>query len=137
MRKELRVLKNHSDAALVRIWTSNASGQVLELEASAGSSTVSDGPHTRIPVGQFSIGLAAKQRRPYVTNDLTSEPWSSDPEWLKVPNMAAFAGYPLIAGERLKGVLAVFSRRVLTDDAVTGLSTIADAVAMIAKAGSA
>jgi signal transduction histidine kinase len=36
----------------------------------------------------------------------------------------------LIAGERLKGVLGVFSRRPLTPEAIAGLSTIADTVAV-------
>jgi GAF domain-containing protein/ActR/RegA family two-component response regulator len=122
----------HSDAALARIWTLASGGAELELEleASAGSYQVPDGPHAHIRVGQFSIGLIAQERRPFVTNDLTQAPWVSDPEWLKGHEMVAFAGYPLISGERLKGVLAVFSRCALTEDAVAGLSTVADAVAL-------
>lgn len=120
----------HSDAALARIWTISPRGETLELEASAGLFPLLDGPHAHIPVGQFTIGRIAVERRSYVTNDLEAEPWRSDPFWLKAEGMVGFAGYPLIVGERLKGVLAVFSRSALTEDAVTGLSTIADAVAI-------
>lgn len=120
----------HSDAALAQIWTLHPPGEALELEASAGVSSADHEARSTVPIGQFSIGLIAKDRRPYMTNDLSRGPWSSDPEWLKPKGMVGFAGYPLIAGEKLKGVLAVFSRRALGDDALSGLSTVADAVAV-------
>ena len=47
----------HTDAAFARIWTLNAQAQMLELQASAGLYTHVDGPHARIPLGAFKIGL--------------------------------------------------------------------------------
>lgn len=120
----------HSDAAQARIWTLDPRSRVLELEASAGQPQIPDGPRSAVPVGQFTIGLIAEDRRPYVTNDLNQAPWCNDPAWLKVEGMVGFVGYPLIAGEKLKGVLGVFSRRPFTADAIAGLSTIADSVAI-------
>lgn len=120
----------HSDAVLARLWTLEPRGEVLELVASAGAWPVADKEQVNVPVGYSSIGLIAKERCPYVTNDLTRAPWCDDPPWLRPKDVVGFAGYPLIAGERLKGVLGVFSRQRLTEDAVTGLATVADAVAI-------
>src|SRR5690606_31977013 len=119
-----------TDAASALIWTVNVrTGDTLDLEACAGI-TPFEGPQAHIDTGKYTIGLIAKARTPLVTNDFSLEPWSNDPDWLRPKGMTGFAGYPLIAGERLKGVLGVFSRNALNEDAVAGLSTIADAVAI-------
>ena len=38
------------------------------LRASAGLYTHLDGPHSRVPVGQFKIGRIAQSRRAHLTN---------------------------------------------------------------------
>src|SRR5262249_39066478 len=43
-------LVRHLDAALARVWTLNEAGDVLELQASAGLYTHTDGGHARVPV---------------------------------------------------------------------------------------
>ena len=48
------------DGAFARIWTLNGRDQILELQASAGMYTHINGPHGRMPVGQFKIGLLRK-----------------------------------------------------------------------------
>ncbi len=57
-------LVRHLDAAFARIWTINSTGDVLELQASAGMYTHIDGPHGRVPVGQSKIGLIARTPPP-------------------------------------------------------------------------
>ena len=59
---------DHIGAAFARIWTLNEGEQVLELQASAGLYTHLDGPHGRVPVGQFKIGRIAEARSPHLTN---------------------------------------------------------------------
>src|SRR2546427_194244 len=68
----------HVDAALARIWMFDLTRAQLELQASAGVDTRLDGPHSRIPVGQFEIGLIAKEKVPRLTNDLPSDPAARD-----------------------------------------------------------
>jgi len=60
----------HLGAAFARIWTLNEKEQVLELLASAGLYTHIDGPHARVPVGKFKIGLIAQERQPHLTNSV-------------------------------------------------------------------
>src|SRR6267142_1732675 len=101
------------DAAFARIWTLNAIGDVLVLQASAGMYTHLDGPHSRVPVGEFKIGLIAQERQPHLTNDVLNDSRVGDPEWARREGMVAFAGHPLIVGGRLVGVMAMFSKHTL------------------------
>ena len=62
------------DAAFARIWTINQENDTLELQASAGMYTHIDGPHSRVPVGKFKIGLIAEEKKPYLTNEVGHDP---------------------------------------------------------------
>ncbi|PLS75666.1 MAG: hypothetical protein CYG61_06175 [Actinobacteria bacterium] len=89
-----------------------------------------DGPHRGVQVGELKIGLIAAQRRPHLTNSVLGDPRVSDQEWARREGMVAFAGYPLVAGRRLVGVMAVFARHALSPSALTMLASIADQVAV-------
>jgi PAS domain S-box-containing protein len=120
----------HLDAAFARVWTLNEEEQVMELRASAGLYTHLDGPHSRVPLGQFKIGMIAEERTPHLTNDVTHDPRVSDHEWAEREGMVAFAGYPLIVGERLVGVMALFARQPLTDAVLEAMSSVANGIAL-------
>jgi PAS domain S-box-containing protein len=55
-----------------------------------------DGPHGRVPVGKFKIGLIAEERTPHLTNAVIGDPRVSDQKWARREGMVAFAGYPLV-----------------------------------------
>jgi two-component system NtrC family sensor kinase len=74
------VLVRHLDAAFARIWTLNQQESILELQASAGIYTHIDGPHSRVPVGKFKIGIIAQERTPHLTNTVIGDPRVSDQE---------------------------------------------------------
>jgi PAS domain S-box-containing protein len=119
----------HLDAAFARIWTLSDDGKMLELQASAGMYTHLDGSHSRIPMGQFKIGMIAQERKPHLTNDVLNDPRISDRTWAKKEGMASFAGYPLSVGGCTIGVLAMFSRKQLTPDTTETLASGADLIA--------
>jgi PAS domain S-box-containing protein len=119
----------HLDAAFARIWTLNEAEDVLELRASAGIYTHIDGFHSRVAVGRFKIGLIAQERRPHLTNTVTSDPRVSDKAWAKREGMVAFAGYPLILEDQLVGVVAMFARIELSEDTIDALTSVADVIA--------
>lgn len=121
------------DAALARIWTLNKEENMLEMQASAGMYTHTDGFHSRIPVGKFKIGLIARERIPHLTNEISSDPRIHDKEWAKGEGIAAFAGYPLIIEEELVGVMGIFARKPLTDFTVSALASVADNIALCIK----
>jgi PAS domain S-box-containing protein len=120
----------HAGAAFARIWTLDAAQQILELQASAGINTHLDGAHSRVPVGQSKIGAIARERKAHLTNHLMDDPSMSDPQWARREGLAAFAGYPLMVGERLIGVVALFARRPLAETILSTLESVAGTLAL-------
>ncbi|HLL84713.1 MAG TPA: ATP-binding protein, partial [Longimicrobium sp.] len=119
----------HLDVAFARIWVMNDADDTLVLQASAGRYTHLGGTHARIKVGQFKIGAIAQERQAYQTNDVPNDPRISDPAWARREGMVAFAGHPLLMGERLIGVLAMFSTQPLPEETLATLGTVADTLA--------
>jgi PAS domain S-box-containing protein len=124
------LVAQHLDAAFVRIWTLDSASQTLELQASAGCYTHLDGPHSRVKVGQYKIGLIAQEKKARLTNSVQTDALVSDKDWAAREGMVAFAGYPLLIEDRLLGVLAMFARRPLADDVLETLGSIADSLAL-------
>ncbi len=125
-----RLTVDYLDGAFARIWTLDPSGAVLELQASAGMYTHTDGPHQFIPVGQFKIGTIAANRRPHLTNAVVGDPLIPEQDWAKAEGMVAFAGYPLVVEDRLVGVLAMFARHPLADMTLRAMAAVADGIAI-------
>ena len=120
---------DHMGAAFARIWTLDPASQTLHLQASAGLYTHLDGPHGRVPLGRFKIGLIAQERRPHLTNQVTSDP-DIDTEWARREGMVAFAGYPLTVGSDVVGVLGIFARHALTDHDLQALGAVASGLSI-------
>lgn len=118
------------NAAFARVWTLDAVGKTLVLCASAGLYTHLDGGHSSVPVGSFKIGRIAQRREPHLSNDVVNDPELSDPQWARREEMVSFAGYPLLVGEQLVGVLGLFARRPLEDSVLGLLEAVADAIAL-------
>jgi PAS domain S-box-containing protein len=129
LEKCAQAMVTHLDAAFARIWTLNPEENVLKLQASAGMYTHLDGPHGRVPVGKFKIGLIAEERKPHVTNSVVGDPRVSDQEWARREGMRSFAGYPLLAEGRLVGVMAMFARRPLSEHTLDTLASLARTIA--------
>ena len=121
---------SHLDAAFARIWTLNPEEDILELQASAGLYTHIDGGHSRVPVGQFKIGLIALERKPHLTNSVENDPRVGDQEWARSVGMVAFAGYPLLVGGRLVGVAAMFARQPLSQAVLDALAMVSDEIGL-------
>lgn len=118
------------EMALTRIWVLNDAEQVLELEASTGMSSPVDAEQQRIPVGHGPIGLVARERRPYYSNDAAGDPRVSDRAWVVRERVVSLAAFPLLLGERPVGVLGMLARYPLSRDTVELLGTVADSIAL-------
>ncbi len=121
-------LVRHLDAAFARIWCLDEPKQVLKLCASSGLYTHLDGPHSRVPMGKFKIGLIAAERKPILTNMVIGDPRVPDQEWAKREGMMAFAGYPLISNQEVLGVMGLFARHPLTEFTLKSLGMVADRI---------
>ena len=123
-------LVTHLGAAFARIWTFNEREGVLELQASAGLYTHLNGPHGRVPLGQFKIGRIARDGKPHLTNAVIGDPHVNDQAWARREGMVAFAGYPLSVNGRVVGVMALFARHALSDTVISALASVVDRIAL-------
>ena len=123
------LLVGYLDVSFFRIWTINEAEQVLEMQASAGMSAEITGPHARVPVGSSVLGKIARERRPYLSNDVTHDPNISDREWVQKEGLCAFAGNPLVIGDRLVGVMGSFARAALSVETLGELDSLAGRIA--------
>lgn len=59
--------------------------------------------------------MIAGEKRAHQANDLLNDPNVRDREWVQREGIVAFAGYPLLLEGRVVGILAMFSRRRLSE----------------------
>ncbi|HLL55888.1 MAG TPA: PAS domain S-box protein, partial [Myxococcaceae bacterium] len=123
-------LVRHLDAALARVWLLDETGDVLVLHASAGLSDRLDGAHARVRVGELVIGAVARERTAVFTDELPDDSSLDDREWARAERLVSFAGMPLIAEGRVVGVVALFSRTKLVQEARDALGQTADLMAL-------
>lgn len=125
-----KAIVKHLNAAFARIWILNKQENILELQVSSGMYTHTDGPHKRVPVGQFKIGLIAAEGKPHLTNSVQTDPRVGDKEWAKREGMIAFAGYPLIVEGEILGVIGMFARQALSESTFEALRIAAHEIAI-------
>ncbi|MGG6237640.1 LuxR C-terminal-related transcriptional regulator [Nodosilinea sp. AN01ver1] len=95
--------------AFARIWVVESDTTMLRLVASSGLYTHTNGSFARVPMGAYKVGKIAQNRVPFLSNRLAEEAWVKDRDWAIANNIQGFAGYPLMTGDRVIGVLATFS----------------------------
>jgi PAS domain S-box-containing protein len=121
----------HFDAAFARIWTMDDTKTVLELQASSGLYTHTDGAHSKLPVGrQAKIPLIAATGKPNLTNQVVGDPGVTEQEWAVREGIVSFAGYPLIVEDRVLGVLGMFAKRPLSELVLRALEFVAGNIAL-------
>jgi PAS domain S-box-containing protein len=130
LRQCAEAMVRHLDGAFARLWTLNEAEDVLELQASAGLYTHTDGAHRRVPVGRYKIGLIARERKPHLTNDVLHDPRVHDQGWAGREGLVAFAGYPLLVEDRLVGVMAMFARHPLSQATLDAMASVANGIAI-------
>lgn len=119
------------DVVFARIWTLNRKENILELQASAGMYTRINGVHARKPVDESNkIGRIALHKKAHLTNKVVGDPQILDHEWVKKEGIVAFAGHPLLIEDKVVGVMAVFSRRRLSELVLKSLASVADEIAL-------
>jgi PAS domain S-box-containing protein len=119
------------DAAFARIWLFHPAENLLILEASAGMYTHLDGAHGRIPLNShYKIAQIAVTRKPHLTNQVIGDPQIKEQEWARKEKMVAFAGHALLVGDRLVGVMAMFSQKPLSGFILKTFESVADKIAI-------
>ena len=117
------------DVAFSRLWTLDPSDEVLVLQASAGLMTHLDGVHARIGLGENLIGRIAQDRRPHTNRTQCSTPTSGQARHDRV-SIVGFAGLPLVVGDRLVGVWALFGHREFDASSLRAMESVARQLAV-------
>lgn len=140
-------------AALVRIWLKGPGDECgncrmrpecpqqvecLHLAASAGSPRENatdswdriDGDFRRFPIGVRKVGRIAKTGTPELLHHIEGQDWIANSAWAEAEEIQSFAGQPLVFGSETFGVLAMFSRTVLSQDELVWLRTFANQAAV-------
>lgn len=110
--------------AMARLWLLEPDQTALKLVASSGLSTRTDGRFGRVPLGAYKVGKIALNRVSFLSNNLPAESWVGDRAWAIENNICGFAGYPLVARDRVLGVLAMFSCHALEPAFLEVLQTL-------------
>ena len=125
-------LLDHTGASFARLWTFDARENLLLLQAHAGINAGSPGQE-RVPLGHAKFGRIAAERVPYVTNQMQADPLVENQEWAHREGMTAFAGFPLLAGGELQGVMAITSAAKISDDTVATLTRLSTTIALAVR----
>ena len=111
-----------------------AAAQIWLLEASDGALWQRAGHHvtknappvpSRVERGMSEVGQVAELRVPIVTNDPANHRQVGLSPWMAEEGIQAFAGFPLVVGDQLLGVLAVYHRRPLDRNTIELLTLFA------------
>jgi transcriptional regulator with GAF, ATPase, and Fis domain len=111
----------------------------LHLVASAGRSGGADktewsninGFFSRFPLGIYKVGRIGSSGEQLVINEIETNPaWIVRPDWAKQEGIRGFHGQPIIYKGEILGVLAVFDREPVTNEATVWFRMIADHVAV-------
>ena len=124
-------LVNTFGYAFARVWLVESDRTYLRLVASSGMYTRTDGSFARVPMGAFKVGKIAQNRIPFLSNHLAEEVWVKDRQWAIVHQITGFAGYPLMVGDRVIGVLAVFSHQPLSSEFLEVLQGLCTTLAIV------
>ncbi|HEV8472752.1 MAG TPA: GAF domain-containing protein [Methylomirabilota bacterium] len=93
------------DAPIARLWLLDEDGETLSLRAGAGPDAVAG--LRRIRIGEGLVGRIAAERAPLAIADVLSDTRPLNTERLRAEGLVAFAGVPLLVGERVVGALAI------------------------------
>lgn len=130
LRGSAEALLKQLDGAFVRIWTVEEQSQSLVMQASAGLSRHLDQVKSRVPLEKSRIGEIAEHRQPHVTNAIHEDEQVPEQAWAIAQGLTSFAGFPLLAGGRIVGVMAMFARHDLEEHTLQTMATVADDIAL-------
>jgi signal transduction histidine kinase len=111
--------------AAAQLWLVEASDGALYRRAGHHTTTMAPPVASRVERGMTEIGQVAELRVPIITNDPANHRHVSLNPWMSDEGIQAFAGFPLVVGEQLLGVLAVYHRRPLDRNTIELLTLFA------------
>ncbi|WNM56496.1 PAS domain S-box protein [Candidatus Nitrospira allomarina] len=121
---------DHLNAAFARVWLFSPNQQILELQASAGHFHHPENHHLGIPDGPFHAAGIANRKKPELTIAVIGNPRFPHQDWATQEGIVAYAGYPLLRGQDVLGVMDVFFKEPVPDSTANTLKLGGDRIAM-------
>jgi len=118
-------LTEEFDAAAAQLWLVEPSDGALWRRAAHHATGVAPPLPPRVRKGHTEIGQVAEQKVPVVTNEPDKHPHIEVAAWVRAEGIEAYAGFPLIVGDELLGVLAIYQRQPLDPNTVDLLTVFA------------
>jgi PAS domain S-box-containing protein len=121
----------HLGVAVARVWLADERGDALRLHARAGAAGGAE-VGAAVRIGDPPVGAVAARRAPWSTSDLAADGDgdASVHGWAIGAGLVTFAACPLLAGERLVGVIDVYGTRDVNGDLCDALGYVADTLAL-------
>src|SRR2546425_173398 len=111
--------------AAAQVWLLEPSDGALWRRASHHITKHAPPVPGRVERGMSEIGQVAELRVPIVTNDPANHRQVGLSPWMSEEGIQAFAGFPMVVGEQLLGVLATYHRRPLDRNTIELLTLFA------------
>ncbi|HEY8677915.1 MAG TPA: ATP-binding protein [Candidatus Dormibacteraeota bacterium] len=111
--------------AVAQLWLLEASDGALYRRAARHTTRTAPPVPSRVERGMTEVGQVAELRVPIITNDPANHRQVGLNPWMSEEGIQAFAGFPLMVGEQLLGVLAVYHRRALDRNTIELLTLFA------------
>jgi len=121
-------LVGHLDATSATIWTYQERRKVLEWRAGVGQGA--EDPKRVVAMGEMKLGLAAEQGRPLIVPRAGGEDCVPGQDRMAPESRVTFAAYPLIAGKRLVGVIAIFGSRPFAEAELDKVAAVSVSMAL-------
>ena len=118
-------LTGNLDFAAAQVWLLEPSDGALWRRASHHVTRNEPRVPGRVERGMGEIGQVAELRVPIVTNDPANHRQLALNPWMSEEGIQAFAGFPMVVGDQLLGVLAIYHRRSLDRNAIELLTLFA------------
>lgn len=84
----------------------------------------------RIPIGTSKVGYIAETRKAELVNNIFDDNMIDNQEWFWKKGIISFAGYPIAVGNELLGVIAMFSRRTISEEEFNILGSFVNRTSM-------
>jgi signal transduction histidine kinase len=125
-----QALEQQVQAVSVGFWTLNSQTDILELQLMSGLQAPPTVFPTQASLAISLIGLIAQNRQPYITCEVLQNICLIEArEWLRDVQIQTFAGYPLLVAGQLVGVVGLLHPEYLDETVLTGIETLAPAIA--------
>jgi signal transduction histidine kinase len=118
-------LTGNLDFAAAQVWLLEPSDGALWRRASHHVTRNAPPVPSRVERGMGEIGQVAELRVPIVTNDPANHRQLALNPWMSEEGIQAFAGLPMVVGDQLLGVLAIYHRRALDRNTIELLTLFA------------